>query len=425
MNLRTHVIAVVAAGWVLVTFEPAATAAANTDATVGGTASARASWQQRVLRSGQATRASVATHRKVQWTPHRQMPASTVSMRTGADVEPVRLVESELEPVQEEVDFHPLPPDNAYDSYEVADPETILHEPEWGGCADCGGGCEQSACGGCEGCGGCSGGCGYWTGPPRWTRNLSLFAGVQGFKGPFDQGRNGNFGMHFGVNTGLPILRRAGIGVQAGMAAVYSNFSGHNVDRLRTGERPQLFFTTGVFRRAVCGGVQGGIAFDLVRDHYYDSADLSQVRTELGFVSRGGRREVGYFGAYGTKSDVVTEADLTTFDLVPTDMHACYYRHYFDNGGEGRFWAGLTGEGDGLLGADSSIPLGKCWSVLSRFNYLMPRQYRGAGGLAEESWGLTIQLVFYPGRSSQNEQNNPLRPLFPVADNSLLMADVF
>jgi hypothetical protein len=40
-----------------------------------------------------------------------------------------------------------------------------------------------------------------------------------------------------------------------------------------------------------------------------------------------------------------------------------------------------------------------------------------------ESWGLVIQLVWYPGQNAKCQQKNPYRPIFNVADNSLFMVD--
>ena len=45
--------------------------------------------------------------------------------------------------------------------------------------------------------------------------------------------------------------------------------------------------------------------------------------------------------------------------LNPTDMFILYLRRNFENGGDGRLWGGVTGNGDGLLGVDLWVPLGK------------------------------------------------------------------
>ena len=48
-------------------------------------------------------------------------------------------------------------------------------------------------------------------------KNASLFTGVDAFKGPIDLFvPNGNFGVDFGFNLGIPLAKELGIGVQAG-----------------------------------------------------------------------------------------------------------------------------------------------------------------------------------------------------------------
>ena len=56
-------------------------------------------------------------------------------------------------------------------------------------------------------------------------------------------------------------------------------------------------------------------------------------------------------------------------------------------------------------------------------SYLIPKQGRGDVAETRESWGLTIQLVWYPGQNAKCQQKNPFRALLPVADNSLFMVD--
>jgi len=430
-------------GWVLVALCADVVAQTEKSAAPG---EAREDWQQRVLRHRRANQSTSgpqakASHRTVKWSPQRRLPATAISVDAQEDhreapSERVKLTSGHSE-------SYLLPPDDAYDSLEVETPGVIIDDPSYGGCGDCGDcmisedymtgdGCgagrECVIGGGCGGWHGGYGGCGFggcWPGPPNWSRNLSLFVGAQGFKGPFDRGSNGNFGFHQGVNAGFPVTRLPGIGFQAGMLSAYSNFSGDQVDGVRTGERDQIFMTSGVFHRSTGGGFQGGAVFDLLRDRYYRVADLSQIRMELGYVSASGCREFGFLASAGTHSDQITTTFNGTLNLQPTDTYAFYYRRYFDNGGDGRFWIGFTGEGDGLIGGDLQIPLGGSWAVQNRLNYLIPDQDRGLTGLREESWGLTIQLVWYPGRSARAAQDSRYGPLFKVADNSSFMFDAF
>jgi len=321
----------------------------------------------------------------------------------------------------------------------------VYAQPGWGmdamaGCAS--GGCGPAGCGpgGCATCGVAGPACGPemvagcgWGYGPAWRpglglgwwllRRSSLWAGVQGFKGPLDFGRNGNFGIHEGVDFGLPLGGLFGVGVQVGFQAVHSNFEGDRaLGALRTADRNQIFFTTGLFRRAMCAGLQWGVALDVLHDSYYDIIDLTQLRTELAWVFPSGW-ELGYWGAYGTTTDNLLVGGQQIGLADPTDQFLFYVRRYLPEGGEGRFWVGFTGEGDGLLGGELNVPLGRCWAIENRVGYLITRQGPAGGAQAEESWGLSMHLVWYPGRPARGQQGDPFRPLIPVADNATFMVD--
>ena len=294
--------------------------------------------------------------------------------------------------------------------------------------------------------------CGGW-GP----RTLGIFGGVHGYKGPRDRGQNGNFGFQEGVNFGAPLGDPWGCGYQLGFGALQSNISGYQenypdstlpVYRTVTADRHQYFFTGGIFRRAECAGWQWGVVFDLLHDTYYQSSDLKQIRSETGYLFNE-NFEIGYSGAYGIGGDQIHTSTSYINTLIPgrldqtinrnidgqldpTDQFMVYMRRYFCNGGDGRIWGGVTGNGDGLFGADAWIPLGGSWSLQNSFNYLIPKGGRGAsvqqnavdhldGALVTESWSVAMNLVWYPGRSVNCLGKSCYRPLLNVADNSLFM----
>jgi hypothetical protein len=292
-----------------------------------------------------------------------------------------------------------------------------------------------SGCGGCEsGCDSCGGGCDdscgddecdcglHRLGIERLLGNMSLFVGVQGFKGPVDLGQNGNFGFHEGLNFGGPLGDPWCSGFQLGFQGVESNFAGSQADGGSAHGREQAFFTAGLFHRATCGGLQGGFAFDYLHDSYYVKADLKQIRSETSYVFDGGH-EIGYWGAYGISKQrfqLLTETTPTLFQ--PNDIFAAFYRKHFAGGvGEARVWAGATGGGEGIVGADFSIPLGTSLAIENSFTYLIPKHGPNGGGQLEEGWSLAMQLVWYPGRPAHAALQDPYRPLFGVGDNSTFM----
>jgi hypothetical protein len=295
------------------------------------------------------------------------------------------------------------------------------------GCGDrCGDGWGADRCPDC----GCPGAhcreCLAWT-----LRHISVFAGVQGFKGPIDLGRNGNFGFHEGINWGGPIGDPWGFGYQMGAQAVQSNFLGSQVvansggvPQIDDSGRDQLFVTIGVFNRALDGGLQGGVVFDYLHDSYYDTADLKQIRTETS-LNLGEIGEVGFFGAFGSGGDTIQTAIpiargvLTP--LQPNDVYALFVRRHFSGGGQGRLWGGASGHGDGLVGAEATVPIGTNWALENNFVYLIPKESSTTGGQRNESWSVVFSLVWYPGRESRCVYSHPYTPLFGVADNSTFL----
>jgi len=76
-----------------------------------------------------------------------------------------------------------------------------------------------------------------------------------------------------------------------------------------------------------------------------------------------------------------------------------------------------------VFGLDGTVPLGTSWALDNNFTYLIPKQGRGTDGQREESWSVSIHLVWYPGREARNVFNDPHHPLFYVADNSWFLVD--
>jgi hypothetical protein len=297
--------------------------------------------------------------------------------------------------------------------------------------------------GDCGECGECVQDCPWMNGCGLGPRVLGIFGGVHGYKGPRDHGLNGNFGFQEGVNYGAPLGDPWGCGYQLGFQALQSNISGstptvtnqNNNSTLNsvTADRHQYFFTAGIFRRAENAGWQWGVVFDLLNDTYVQKSDLKQIRTETGYLFNE-CNEIGYSGAYGVGGDNVNGTYFgRTIDgqLDPTDQFVIYFRRYFENGGDGRIWGGMTGHGDGLFGADAWLPLGGSWALQNNFNYLIPKGSRGSvfnqndgqleGAQVKETWSVAINLVWYPGRSSKCLGTSCYRPLLNVADNSLFM----
>lgn len=265
-------------------------------------------------------------------------------------------------------------------------------------------------------------------GPWPPAGNLLVFAGVHGFKGPTDVDLGGNFGFHEGLNWGAPLGDPWGHGYQVGFQALQSNFVGtrtiaaNPLPDFNPADRHQVFLTAGLFHRPLADGWQTGVVFDLFYDNYYPQSMLYQLRSETALVLRG-QHEIGYWGAYGISKKTVT--GLGQFDsvLAPTDIFAVFYRRRFTGGGRGRLWAGISGSGDVIFGLDGTIPLGTSWALDNNFTCLFPKHGSSSGGPPQESWSVSIHLVWYPGQSAHAALASPYHPLFYVADNSWFLVD--
>ena len=416
-SLRLFVGTVLIGGLTLLAFPGVSAAQALLDSTKPSTSSARSDWSQRVLRrshragnqtvAGEGTFQAALRDSSGPWTSNEGVVAAT-------HVAPAVMEDGVLleDGASEQIELMPL------------EGEFLGQEP----CSSCGS--PGIACDSCGiPCGSCLTRCcpGQGLCAQLWNQfatqmscKTTFFAGVQGFKGPVDQGANGNFGFHEGLNLGMPLGDPWGIGFQAGVQAVHSNFSGDQVAGARRNDRDQVFFTTGLFRRPVCGGLQWGVVFDFLHDSYYDSADLAQIRTELS-LARPGHREIGFWGAFGVNGDDITftqNVALVTSPVEPIDVYALFYRRHFSGGGQGRVWVGLTSESDTLFGGEVTVPLGTSWALENNFTYLLPKEGRGTGAQQNESWSVMMQLVWYPGRHAECVRENPYHPLLGVADNS-------
>ena len=434
---------VVVGGWAVLTLCSVAAAQTDLNTIPYGSRTSRSSWEQRVL---QRDRSQIlgSMHDPVSYRV-AQNGATQPAQAGAGQVAPVGVAPpsilnpseargEEIELVPKGRPIAPVPMDEQVvgktrGTYEMGG----MGQP---GCSSCGGsGC--GSCGGpdCGGCDDCNGECSWggpfcWGMPAWWFEGFSIFAGVQGFKGASDLGRNGNFGFHEGVNFSGPLGDPWGIGYQAGMQAVHSNFKGTQTlttdGTTDNGSRNQIFFTGGLFHRAHCGGLQGGVVVDYFHDNYFEATNLTQLRTECALVAPD-CGEIGFWGAFGVGKDQVEARrnGQTLFNrwLTPTDMYAAFWRRYFSGGGQGRLWVGVTGMRDVVFGGEIMVPLGTSWALENNFTFLSPRQGRATGGQAEESWSVALQLVWYPGRCAQSVRQSPYFPMFTVADNSVFMVD--
>ena len=270
----------------------------------------------------------------------------------------------------------------------------------------------------CPECGAC---CGGISCPHRWFDETSVFAGVHAFKGGLDQGQNGNFGFQEGVNFAGALWHEYGIGYQVGAQFVQSDLSGTNIANAFNNSRQQDFLTVGLYHRPACGnGLQGGVVFDWLDDRFYTQTRFSQMRGEVSWISPFGN-EFGFWGAFATGSNQSVAVQSSVLTFGPVNMYNFFYRKNFANGDQGRIWGGFTGDSGGIFGADYRVHMSNQWDLMGGFNYLIPGEGKNGGGQTQESWGLAMNVVWYPTRRACGIHNGPFRSLFGVADNNTFM----
>ncbi|MCI0357836.1 MAG: hypothetical protein L0211_05030 [Planctomycetaceae bacterium] len=291
-------------------------------------------------------------------------------------------------------------------------------------------GAGATCCG--HGCGQCPDCCGNWNscGPvpictllPRpCLTNLEFTAGVHGFTGPLNRGASGSFGFHEGFNFGFPVCGGNLPCGQIGALWTESNFDG---SLLEPDERNQIFVTAGFFRR-VDWGLQWGVAFDYLHDEWDYEIDLGQVRGELGWRYCD-CHEIGFRFSAGVNDDsgIFNVIDSNEQEFVirqaggrveVNDLFVLYYRRQFACGGEGRLFGGFTNNHQGIFGGDARLPLNACWSLAADFVYVVPPDDSPLPGFAEETWNVSIGLVWTPF-AKPGCCPNYCRPLFDVANN--------
>lgn len=271
--------------------------------------------------------------------------------------------------------------------------------------------------------------------PIDWCR-FEFFAGVHGFTGspnfpiglgPDDRVGTGSFGFHQGLNEGRSLEPWLGVdwGAQLGVRTTQNNFNG---SAFTGDDRNQVFVTGGFFRR-VDYGLQMGVVYDYLNDDWYYQTDLTQLRGELSWKF-GGCHELGYrfmAGTGGSSSDTAlidSDGDPVNgvIALEAIDQHRIFYRR--DLGSEGLLdtFIGTTDDEETLLGASVDTPLRGRLGLKTGFAYLNPAGPDGLAGNRNESWNVSLSVVWRPCGPT-GKCDGYYKPLFDVADNGSFMVD--
>jgi hypothetical protein len=279
------------------------------------------------------------------------------------------------------------------------------------------GSCGSGSCGDdCDPCPDC-----FWHGLGGLVSNADFRMGVHGFKNTANRQQDGSFGFHGGVNLGLP-LKKLTCGLfsgSLGINSVQSNFAGSSFTEEN---RNQLFVTAALFRR-VDQGLQGGIAYDFLREDWYANYGISQLRAELSWVTER-QNTFGFRFMKGQASETTNSVFVNSTGgqtvLSETWTAARQYRLFFRKsirGGEGylEFNAGHTDEKHAILGLDINTPMRGAMRFYGGFTYLLPQESILSSTSGQETWNVAMGIQISPYRQRGHCRFNV--PMFDVADN--------
>ena len=170
---------------------------------------------------------------------------------------------------------------------------------------------------------------------------------------------------------------------------------------------------------------------DYLSDGWYRDVNLTNLRGELSWVFNG-LHDVGFWFSASSRQQTAASTLLGQAPINETwegtSLYAFFYRVQFGDcrDGDARLLVGWSEHSDGFIGAETRLPLGDAWALEAGFAYLVPQE--GAtpgltGGAAQESWNVSLGLVWYPGRAHGRNNSPYYRPLFRVADNGTFMMD--
>jgi hypothetical protein len=260
----------------------------------------------------------------------------------------------------------------------------------------------------------------------RWL-DIEFNLGVEAFKGPMDvQDVNGNFGTILGLNGGVPLLPRTGLGFQAGANVVMSDYHGFVYNT--QGSRSQDFISYGLFQRIPLrqGSLDWAFTNDWLFDHYYANFAFTQWRVKLAWEANPWNE----FGGWATLRDRGDSATLgqETLHFRPLEQGTWYWRHTWCNDVSLMARLGMAeSPGAVVTGVDTRVPISPRLALTSSFTYVIPSSAGvnaadalfGRGGAAE-FWNLSMGLEFVPG-GVRHCRTDRFAPVLPVADNGTMM----
>ncbi|HKT81331.1 MAG TPA: DUF6666 family protein [Vicinamibacterales bacterium] len=262
-----------------------------------------------------------------------------------------------------------------------------------------------------------------------WFENFSLFVGPDGSKQPQDLGINANMGIRVSANWGVPVAESLGLGAQIGAAVNVSDAAVHVLDQIEgTSKRTQTFVTLGLNQRPT-DRVTWGLAYDLLSQHYYDTATLGQIRGTGSYALRSAD-DLGVWFTKGVQDDTNLMADTSVY-LKPITQFNVFEKHTWANASQTTVWLGVArshgdvvwvfpenAESKNVLvyGAELAMPLSERFAVTGSANLITP----ASTGTVDAFLGVS----FYPTKSALRQASNRFSPVHAVANNPSMAIDL-
>jgi hypothetical protein len=255
------------------------------------------------------------------------------------------------------------------------------------------------------------------TDPPRVATRL--FVGPDGSKQPQDLGINAHMGIRFGGDWSIRLAENAPL-LEAGIGVNMSDAAVHVLDQLGgPSRRTQLFLTVGASQHH--GGLVWALAYDHLRQAYYDTSHLAQLRGQFGFDLSGGN-EAGVFVAKSLRGADARVLDQTVRLDPISSVNGYFRRAWAATGGDTTLWAGVAAghhnvvwvlpdnsrsENVFVYGADVHLPLDDRFAILGAANFLTPT----STGTVDAYLG----VAFYPWKGARTGRMH--RPVLTAANN--------
>jgi hypothetical protein len=174
-------------------------------------------------------------------------------------------------------------------------------------------------------------------------------------------------------------------------------------------------------------GIQGGVAADVLWDNWYTDSQVSQLRSDIGYLWGGGTSFGFRYHTNLSGDEGEGTINGQTIDNILTrtvDSYRFYLRHEAYTGGYGEVFAGWSEFDQSILGGEIDVPITDLLATQAGVTYYIddtspPTTSDRLGGHVNEAWNIYAGFSLRP--CGRNYYRNYDRPFFNVADNGSML----